>query len=56
MRTIPGQIPRRIPAQPPTPPPAPTLQELQDRLVRMETRMVRLMAHLGLDADGNPKK
>jgi len=30
------------------------IQSLSERLVRLETRLVRLAAHLGLDANGNP--
>ena len=37
-------------------PQEPTAQErIETRLTRMESRMVRLMDHLGLFADGTPK-
>lgn len=37
-------------------PQEPTAQErIETRLTRMESRMVRLMDHLGLYADGTPK-
>jgi hypothetical protein len=31
----------------------PVDDELLRRLIRIETRLIRLMRHLGLDADGN---
>jgi len=31
------------------------IQSLSERLVRLETRLVKLAAHLGLDASGNPR-
>jgi hypothetical protein len=37
------------------PPKTPAAQTVEERLIRMETRLVRLMQHIGLDADGNPK-
>lgn len=49
-------LPRTIPVRAPTPPPEPTIKDLMERLARTETRLVRLLHHLGLDADGNPKK
>lgn len=30
------------------------LRDLIDRVVRTETRLVKLMSHLGLNADGRP--
>ena len=38
------------------PPPKPAVREDSPRLVRIETRLVRLMAHMGLDSDGFPLK
>ena len=35
-------------------PPAPTTEDLQRQLIRIETRLVKLMQHLGLDAYGDP--
>ena len=34
--------------------PAPAQPDLDARLSRIETRLVRLMLHLGLQADGSP--
>lgn len=39
--------------QPAAPPPDP-IEDLRRRATRIETRLVRLMAHHGLDADGDP--
>lgn len=43
----------RYPYTPPPDEAIPTL-EIATRLRRMETRMVKLMRHLGLDAQGDP--
>jgi hypothetical protein len=48
--------------QEPIPPPTRKLRrpsmlsEILDRVVRIETRVVKLMDHHGLDASGNPSK
>lgn len=33
-------------------PPAATMLDMANQLIRMETRLVKLMYHLGLDANG----
>ena len=36
------------------PAPAPTNEELQRQMTRIETRLVKLMHHMGIDTHGNP--
>ena len=44
------RVPMTLPA--PGGPPQPTLTDIAAQLVRMETRLVKLMYHVGLDANG----
>jgi hypothetical protein len=44
------------PQQGPPPRRPSMLSEILDRVVRIETRVVKLLAHHNLDASGDPKK
>ena len=37
-----------------TPPSAQAIEDLKRYLIRIETRLVKLMHHMGLDTQGNP--
>lgn len=44
--------------RPPSPPeqaPPPTNDDIINQLIRIETRLVKLMHHSGLDANGRPR-
>ena len=52
----PPPTPSFMPSAPPTPPPTPTMEDILNRLVRIETRLVRLLANMGYDSHGEPRR